>query len=250
MVAVYDSCKGGYSFVDDCMTLDRNRTLAFCQEIIDRKLKCHWIASTRVNAMDEEVARAMKRAGCTDLYFGVESGNERVRNEVIKKKVTDEQIKNAARLCRKHGIVSNLFLMVGFPGETWPEMMDTVRIGHKVGADMIGIHITMPFPGTEIFDYAQKNGMIPKDLIDQYASGSLGRGFRGIWPLFVPKAMTLDDLFRAKKLAYRYFYLHPKWLWHRALVWFKIKGKFSEDLKLLKIAWHVFMTGGTKGQLS
>jgi anaerobic magnesium-protoporphyrin IX monomethyl ester cyclase len=250
MVSVYDDCRGAYSFVDDCMTLDRNRTLAFCQEIQDRKLSCRWIASTRVNTMDDEVVRALKRAGCTDLYFGVESGHERIRNEVIKKKITDAQIKNAMQLCRRHGIVSNLFLMVGFPGETWNEVMATVRIGHKVGADMIGIHVTMPFPGTPLFDYAKDKGMIPKDLVDQYASGKLGRGFRGIWPLFIPEGLTLEDLVRAKKLAYRYFYLHPKWFWHRLLVWLRIKGKFSEDLKLLKIAWHVFRTGGTKGQLS
>ncbi len=250
MEEIYDQCQGSYSFVDDCLTLNRSHTLAFCQEIIDRKIKVKWIASTRASGLDEEVIRALSRAGCSDLYFGVESGNERIRNEVIKKKVTDEQIAEAVRLCRKYKILSNLFLMVGFPTETKKEMMDTVRIGSKVKADIVGIHITSPLPGTEIFNYAIKNKKIPEDIIDKYARGELGRGFRGVWPLFVPDGFTLEDLINIKRKTYITFYLNPFWWLRRIRVWFITPGKFKDDLKLFKIAFHVFRTGGTKGQLS
>ena len=146
--------------------------------------------------------------------------------------------------------MSNLFLMVGFPTETKEEMMDTVRIGKKVKADMIGIHITIPFPGTEIFRYAVDRKMIPSDIVDKYARGELGSGFRNVWPLFVPENVTLKDLTDIKKKAYMTFYLDIMWWIRRVRTWFQVSGKFKEDLKLFKIALHVFRTGGTKGQLS
>jgi len=250
MAQVYDQCHGAYSFVDDCFILNKDRILRFCQEIIDRKMKVKFVGSTRANTLDEEVVKALKRAGCTDLYFGVESGNERIRNQVIKKKITDQQIAEAIRLCRKYRIMSNLFLMVGFPTETKAEMMDTVRIGKKVKADIIGIHTTIPFPGTEIFRYAVEHKMIPADIVDKYARGELGFGFRNVWPLFVPENATLQDLTNIKKKAYLTFYLDIMWLMRRFRTWFLIRGKFKDDLKLFKIAFHVFRTGGTKGQLS
>jgi radical SAM superfamily enzyme YgiQ (UPF0313 family) len=250
MESIYDICRGHYSFNDDCMTLSKRHTLEFCQEIIDRKLKVRWIASTRANTLDEETAKALSRAGCTDLYFGVESGSEKIRNSVIKKKMSDEQIAKAVSLCRKHKILSNLFLMVGFPGETKEDMLKTVLIGSKVKADVVGIHITMPLPGTEIFHYAVKNKMLPADIIDRFARGEMGRGFRGVWPLFVPEGFELADLIEIKKKTYRSFYLNPFWILRRIMTWFIIPGKFKDDLKLFKIALYVFMTGGTKGQLS
>ena len=250
MESIYDTCRGFYSFVDDCFTISKEHTLSFCQEIINRKLDAKWIISTRANTMDEEVAKALARAGCTDVYFGVESGNERVRNEVIKKQVTDKQIARAIAVCKKERILTNLFLMVGFPGETKKEMMDTTRIGNKMGADMIGIHITMPLPGTEIFNYCVKNKIIHEDIIDRYARGEMGRGFRDVWPLFVPEGYTLKDLIDIKKKTYMNFYLSPAWILRRIKTWFLIPNKFKEDIKLFKIALHVFATGGTKGQLS
>jgi len=250
MESIYDICRGNYSFNDDCMTLNKRHTLEFCQEIIKRKLKARWIASTRVNTLDEETAKSLSRAGCTDLYFGIESGSETIRNSVIKKNVTDEQIAKAVALCRKHRILSNLFLMVGFPGETKEDMLKTVHIGSKVKADVVGIHITMPLPGTEIFEYSVKKNMLPADIIDRYARGEMGRGFRDVWPLFVPEGFTLQDLVEIKKKTYRSFYINFFWILRRIRTWVIIPGKFKDDLKLFKIAIYVFVKGGTKGQLS
>ncbi|MFH1691101.1 MAG: radical SAM protein [Candidatus Omnitrophota bacterium] len=250
MEAVYDQCRGNYNFIDDCLTLSKKHTLAFCQEIIDRRLKVRWLASTRANTIDDEVAKALKRAGCADIYFGVESGNERVRNEVIKKKVTDKDIAKAVYHCRKQGILTNLFLMVGFPGETKKEMMDTVKIGNRVKADIVGIHLTIPFPGSEIYKHCIEKNILPKDIIDQYALGKLGRGFRDVWPLFIPEGSSIEELITIKKKVYTSFYLNPFWMLRRMRTWFVIPGKFREDLKLFKIALYVFKTGGTKGQLS
>ena len=93
-------------------------------------------------------------------------------------------------------------------------------------------------------------GSIVKDIIDKYARGDMGKGFRGVWPLFIPKGFTLKDLTDIKRKAYIWFYFNPMWWIRRIRVWFILPGKFKDDLKLFKIAFHVFRTGGTKGQLS
>lgn len=250
MEEVYQDCRGNYAFVDDCFTVNRQRVVSLCQEIIGRGLKTKWIASTRADCIDLELVKIMKEAGCTDLYFGVESGNDRIRNEVIGKRLAREKIREAVKMCRQVGIFSNFFLMIGFPSETKKEMIDTVKIGGQMKADIIGIHITIPMPGSRIYEYAVENKLIPKDIIDQYASGKLGRRWRNGFPLFVPEGVSLETLVKFKKLTYLYFYLSLRWWWRRLWVWIRNPWKFVDDWKLFKIAGHVFLTGGTKGQLS
>jgi len=250
MESVYEKCGGNYSFVDDCFTINRKRTMEFCEEIIRRRLDCRYIASTRADKITQEMAGLLRRSGCTDLYFGVESGSPRIRNEVIKKHIREEDIREAVKACRDKGIMSNLFLMLGFPEETKGDIEQTVQIGNRVRADCIGIHITMPMPGSEIFEIAIKEGLFKRTIIDDYASGKLGKGFRENYPLYVPKGLNIEDLMDAKKKAYRSFYLSPQWMLRRLRVWLTIKGKFKDDLKLFKIAPGILWTGKSKGQLS
>ncbi len=250
MEEIYEECQGKYSFVDDCFTINNKWVSELCQEIMDRKMKVSFVASTRADTLTLEMAKMMKKAGCTDLFLGIESGNDKIRNEVIGKRLKYENIVKAVKICRKVGILSNLFLMVGFPGEGIKEALDTVRIGGRIKADIIGIHVTIPMPGSRIYDYAIQNKLIPKDIIDRWASGKLGRVWRSNWPLFVPEGMTLKKLFWIKRITYMYFYFSPFWWYRRIKLWFKSSKMFFADMRMMKIAFHAFTTGGTKGQLS
>lgn len=250
MESIYEQCTGRYSFVDDCFTIDRERIKSFCQEIIDRKLACQWIASTRTDRIDEEIGRLLARAGCRELYFGIESGNERVRNKIIGKNIKEKGISKAVEICYKNRILSNLFLMVGFPSETKEDMLDTTRIGNRVKADAIGIHITMPLPGSKIYSYCLQNKIFPFDLIDRFARGELGRGFRGVYPYFVPQGSSERELLSIKKLAYRSFYLSIPFMIRRLRIWLTVKNRFKEDIKLFRIAFGILLRGGSRGQLS
>jgi len=253
MEAIYESCGGRYSFVDDVLTLSKKRTIELCDEIIRRRLKVKWCGMTRANTLTEKMVRHLSAAGCNDLFIGVESGNQRIRNEVIGKEITDDQIREAVKLCRKHDIHTNLFLMIGFPTESLHEVEDTIRIGQRVHADLIGIRITVPFPGTKIFEYAEQEGMIPPDLVDRYIQGKLGgknESFYRIWPLFIPRALNLQTVVRAKKRAYRQFYLNPAWIFRRILYWIRHPDRFTEDLKLFRIAPYALARGKTPGSMS
>jgi anaerobic magnesium-protoporphyrin IX monomethyl ester cyclase len=253
MEAMYDSCGGHYCFQDDVMTLSKKHTVALCKEIIDRGLKVRWMAMTRATAIKPDMVEWLAKAGCDGIFFGVESGNERIRNEIIKKKVTDQDIKEAVTLCRKHGIHTSLFLMVGFPTETLAEMEDTVKIGHKVGADLIGIHITIPHAGTEVYNYAIEHGIVEPDIIDKFIRDELGdpkANLIDVWPLFVPLGLELEDLVKVKKRAYRSFYLNPKFIFRRIIYWIRHPSRFKDDLPLFKIAPYTLFKGRTKGTAS
>lgn len=248
MEEIYDSCGGSYSFVDDCFSINRQRTFEFCQEIIDRKLNCKWIASTRADKLDYELAYILKRAGCVELYFGVESMNDKIRNKVIGKQLKEEAIIRAVTLCRKVKIMSNLFLILGFPEEGKKEIMDTVNVGKKIKADAIGIHLAIPFPGSQLYNYSILNNKIPKDTIDRFVKSN--KKFREEYPNFIPDGFTREDMVNFKKMGYRRFYLNLSWLFRRINIWLSIKGRFVEDLKLLKLIKQIFLQGGSRGQLS
>lgn len=251
MEQTYYLCQGNFTFNDDCFTLNKSHVMSLAQEIIDRKMKCSFMASTRANCIDEEMMKALKRMGCRNLCFGVESGSERIRNEVIGKKVTDKQIGEAIRLCRKHGITASLFLMVGLPTETKEDMQKTIEIGPRLKADYIGVHQTTPYPGSRIYEHAIEAGKIPSDLVDQWASGKRGRDFRKAWAFYVPEGFTQKDITDYKRKVYLRFYFDLGWIMRKIWQWIRHPRQFiREDLKLFKLIPQVIRLGGTKGQFS
>lgn len=208
--------KGGwYTFLDDTLTLNRKFIIEICNEIIRRKIKINIEGHTRATLVDEFVLRKLKKAGCRELIFGVESGNEGIRNRVIRKGVRDKDIVRAINLCKKHDIKPDIYLMLGFPGETEKEMMDTVNFPLKVRPNIFGLHLTLPLPGAEIWELSIKEKIIPKNTIDQYIRGQLGEGFNDNWPIYVPKGTTLDALKDMQALSYRKYYLRPSYVIER-----------------------------------
>lgn len=250
MDAISSEYDGKFSFTDDAITLNRKITLELCEELIKRKRKYRWLGMTRANCVDEELLKKMKIAGCEELFFGVESGNPRVRNQVIRKNLKDEEISKALRLCQKVGIRASVFLMLGFPGETKLELEDTVTFGLRFQPDFIGVHLTLPLPGSDVFNIAAKEGQISKNLVDQYANGELGEGFVENWPIYIPEGMDRNYLLEAKKRAYRKFYLSAEWIFRRIFTWFKDKDALIHDFGLIKTGIHVLIYGRTKNAVA
>ena len=249
MEAIYHTCNGYYSFSDDVLTLHEKRSIELCDEILRRGLRVRWSGMTRVDIVSEELISKLAAAGCHDLYFGVESGSERIRNEVIDKKVDDKEIYDAIQLCKKYKIQTWLFLMVGFPSETKEDVEDTVQIGRKMGADFIGIHLTIPYPGTKIYDYALEKNIISHDLFDKFAQGidwDDKETFNDRWPYLIPDGLTHHYMVASKKRAYHNHYLRPQWALSRLRHWLISSDRFKADLKLMKMAPHALLMGVTK----
>jgi hypothetical protein len=104
-------------FSDDLFSLNHQRTIGICREILDRKLDLVWMAETRVDCVNEEMLAWMRKAGCYRVYYGVESGSPRILKSV-NKGFTTGQVRRAFRMTHRAGLEPSCFLMVGNPGET------------------------------------------------------------------------------------------------------------------------------------
>jgi anaerobic magnesium-protoporphyrin IX monomethyl ester cyclase len=147
-------------FEDDEFTVDKQRVIDICEEIIKRKIKINWQCSSRVDTISEEMLIKMKQAGCNEIGYGIESGSKRIL-EIIEKKITPEKIENAIRLTEKVGLKYTQFLMVGNPGENWETIEETVRFIKKFKKMKIeSVGRLQIYPNTKIYEIAKKQGII------------------------------------------------------------------------------------------
>jgi anaerobic magnesium-protoporphyrin IX monomethyl ester cyclase len=145
-------------FSDETFGVDRLWTEEFLGLMIQRGLSQHveWFANSRVNIADKELYQKMRQAGCKRLAFGIESGNQKILDNVAKNfKLPDAE--NAVRLAKESGMVVNAFFILGHPFESRSTLVDTIRFAIRLNPDCISIGIMVPYPGTEIWDMALRN---------------------------------------------------------------------------------------------
>jgi anaerobic magnesium-protoporphyrin IX monomethyl ester cyclase len=136
---------------DDCFTLNRNRLVDICEEIIRRRINLGWECLSRVDTVDDMVARIMKRAGCVRMFFGIESGNNRILS-LMKKQITTQQAEKAVKAAKEAGIQVGAFFIVGYPGEDPKTVLDTVRFASSLPLDYLSFTMPYPIPGTPLHE--------------------------------------------------------------------------------------------------
>ena len=228
-------------FVDDTFAVNRKYVLKLCEEMINRKLDIEWWCETRVESVDETILKVMRKAGCIQISFGIESGSERIRINTIRKNFTNDQAIRAFRLCKKLGIFTEAYLMLGFPTETMEDLYDTVNFSAELGADTVGVHITQILPGSDLFALAVKEGRIAPNVYDQYAKGEL----KGSLPVYVPEGLSLRDLQNAREQAYKRFYFRPQFLVRRLT---KDLHSFNALRNDISVALKLFLEGKTAAE--
>lgn len=150
-----------FEFADETFTLRKKWVMEFCDKY-KRKFALPFIFQTRCSNVDYEILTAIKEAGCNELSFGVESGNEKFRNEILGRKMSDEVIINAFRMAKDIGFKVCSFNMVGMPYETEEMIVDTIKINKKIKPNAHNVCIFYPFPGTKLGDICEKEGWIAK----------------------------------------------------------------------------------------
>jgi|TARA_B100002003_G_scaffold239165_1_gene258214 radical SAM superfamily enzyme YgiQ (UPF0313 family) len=129
----------------------------------------------RSNVFSDEMARLLKEAGCVSLSMSVEHGDERIRNTVLKRGLTDEKIIKSFEIARKYGIRVQANAMLGIPGTTIDDDLKTFHFLRSLKMYLPTIGIFSPFPGTELTEYALKLGSFApsSDIGMHYQSKSL-----------------------------------------------------------------------------
>ncbi|MBE3099920.1 MAG: cobalamin B12-binding domain-containing protein [Planctomycetes bacterium] len=224
--------KGSW-FQDETFGVNLKWTHEFLDRLIERNRRreyiWNWKANSRANLADAALYRKMRQAGCGMLDFGVESGSSIIL-ERIRKSITLPQARRAITLARQAGIRTNAFFIIGHPGETWSTAFQTVRAAHFVEADMIAVGVMVPYPGTEIWDLAQKQ---------LYGYKLLSEDWR-VYDKYFGNALALRTLSHRQMeliqvLAYLAFYLgghHWRDLWR-----FLTRFKAEAATMVRRLAW-------------
>ena len=191
-----------FTFYDDAFTINRKNTLELCAEIKARKLNIEWDCETRVDAVDKELLEKMRDAGCITVWFGVESGSEKILG-AMHKKINREQVREAFKTAQKAGLMTIASSVIGFPGETEETAWETINFINSLNPDDIGCYIATPYPGTPMYDEVVKNGWLRITDFNKYDTAT---------PTFETPYLSMEKLREIKYKAHQKFYLRPSYV--------------------------------------
>lgn len=197
-------------FYDDILTLKREHIINICNEILKRGLKIKWESPARVDNVDFELLRLMRKAGCMRLRYGVESGEPDIL-KLMKKGITLGMVRDALNWTKKAGIETFVYFMVGYIHETPQTIKKTISLAKNLNPNLIMFTVTTPYPGTHLYETAQREGLIDGDYWKQFTLGLRDDRL----PYFVP------DAEKWVRKAYRSFYFRPNYIVKRL---FKIRS--------------------------
>ncbi len=191
-------------FLADLFTFDRKGVMKLCDMIIDRGLKLKWTCNSRVDTIDEEMARKMKQAGCWLIAFGIESGSQTVLDNV-KKDTTVEKARETITMVNRLGIKTWGYFIMGLPGETAQTARETIDFAKSIPLDIALFHVAMPYAGTEFYFQAVANGWLNTNEWTHFDMNDSS--------VVQYENFTADEILKVTKQAFREFYFRPRQMW-------------------------------------
>lgn len=202
-------------FVDPIFPLDKKHAIATCRAIRAKNISetWWWTSETRVDIVDEEMCKEMKLARCKRISFGIESGvNEILAN--IGKRYTTDDVRRGVAAAKKSGLEISAFFMLGLPGETKKMAEETIKFVLSLDIDFAKYAITIPLPGSELYDDLVKRGKILAAEWDKFTTFNPDPNSLP----YVPDGMTGGELLRLQQLANLKFYFRPKMIFRHLFV--------------------------------
>ncbi len=202
-------------FDDDTFTLNPKHVKEFADGY-SKEVRLPFVCNIRVETVNESVFADLKRAGCAEVKAGIESGNENLRVNVLKRKMTNAQIELAFKLAHKYGIQASAFNMIGLPTETEDLIWDTIKLNRKIKPHRISATIFNPYPNTESYEMCKKNGWISERKVRSYWENET---------MLDQPSITRDKVKMFQKIFFgAVYYPHLTWLW---ILMYKMR--FKED---------------------
>lgn len=184
----------------DTFTADKDYVRRFCAALGERGLKIGWTCNSRVDTVDADMLRQMRKAGCWMISFGIESGDQELLDS-MGKRITVEKARDAARWAKEAGMVVAGHFVLGLPGETVETLEKTIAFSLELDIDIGQFYSAAPFPGSELFDTAIKQGWIDGGAFDEFSQNSSVMKLPGLEPAVVDKY---------RMIAYKRFYFRPR----------------------------------------
>ena len=189
-------------FYDDLFTVNRPRVIELCERFLAEGFRFTWSCNSHPNLLDLPTLRLMRRAGCWQIAYGIESGSQRIL-DVVKREVRLPRLLETLRETRAAGIRTKGLLMMAHPTEDEESLRETVAFLRTAPLDLVQITKFTPYPGTPAYATIAAHGAFDEDWERMNAMN---------W-VFVPHGLTPALLERYFRQAYRAFYLRPDVLW-------------------------------------
>jgi anaerobic magnesium-protoporphyrin IX monomethyl ester cyclase len=193
---------------DDLFTLDKQRVQEICQEILERGLRFEWKCEGRVDRVDGEMLKWMKKAGCSLIAYGVESGNQSGL-DYLQKGITLSQIRRAFELTRQAGIRPMAYFILGIPVETFEQGLKTIEFAKDLNPDYAQFSILSPYKGTKLYDEAKAKGWYQEVEANNPFDKDQKR------PVLLSENWSGDSLKEILRLAHKSFYFRTGYIFRR-----------------------------------
>ena len=155
-------------FLDDTFTIHHGWVREFCR-IYGAELAVPFSLHARVETVNERMLGELGAAGCKHIVYGVESGSERVRRDIMQRHASNQRFRDVFRWTREAGIMATANYIIGTPGETVAEMEETIALHHELQPADFGYFVFYPYPGTALFRTCLEKGYLPDDYLEQPA---------------------------------------------------------------------------------
>ncbi len=193
-------------FRDPLFTAEKERALRICKLMTACGIHVDWRCETRADLMSEELVDAFAAAGCKGINFGVESGSDAILEGASRKRISRDRLRDIFRRCRRAGIETMAFFIIGLPGETAKTVRQTVELATQLGPDAAQFTAATPYPNTPYYEQLKEEGLLKED-----------------WSLYTSRAPVIGTgeldpelLGRLISRAYRKFYFRPGYVLMRA----------------------------------
>lgn len=220
---------------DDTFTVDKKRVIDICNLLIKNNIKTNWEIRTRIDTVNKEMLKKLKKAGCTGIHYGVESGSEKIL-KVLDKRISLNSAKDIFKETHKAGIKTLAYFMIGSPTETIEDINATFKFAKSLNPDYIHMTILTPFPGTRIYQMALEQGIIKKDVWREFAKNPTLDFIPPVWN----EIFSRDELAKILAQGYREFYIRPIYILNKFI---QIRT-FLQFMKFVRVGVKVFKMKG------
>lgn len=198
-------------FRDQVFTVNRKHTVEICERLIERQVNVVWICETRYDVVDAELLALMRRAGCREIHYGLETADEALFKEVGKPggPVSLERFAEAIELTKQADLRPHLHLIIGLPGESWKSIRRTIRFLRRTRPFSVQTAIFSPYPGTPLHETLRGEGSLTDESWEAYT------GFEAVQPT---EHMSVAELRKAKD--------YVQWNWNKT-TWDKIRRRLG-----------------------
>ncbi len=218
-------------FYSDTLVINRKHINELCDLLMKRKTGIVWCCFSTVEALNLELARKMKAAGCFMISFGLESGNEDMLRRMKKNYQSVKMAKQVIRDVRRAGITPIGSFLLGHPGDSEEIIEETIQYALDLPLSYAAFATVVPFPGAPIFTYAKEKGILPETITDW-------SGFEEYRDPFVLSEVPKEKLLYYLKLAFRKFYFRPQAILRIAqdsLSFYRIWHGFFTSIRILRL---------------